>query len=135
MKDTMIGVDLAKSVFHLYGASVSGEVKFRRKMLQSKFYRFMTEHPRGHPAVPHNAGSCMTVPAAKPERKRLDGSAQTGVDQAKIRINPAFKTRSRAQAVGQMSKPRHSVPKRVDQSGKQQQRGREGILLGECRFI
>lgn len=48
MKDTMIGVDLAKSVFQLHGASMSGEVKFRKKMSRPQFYKFMTEHP---PAV------------------------------------------------------------------------------------
>ncbi|WP_349254151.1 hypothetical protein [Rhizobium sp. CC1099] len=30
MKDTMIGVDLAKSVFQLHGALVTGDVKFRK---------------------------------------------------------------------------------------------------------
>ena len=28
--DTMIGVDLAKSVFQLHGASMMGEVRFRK---------------------------------------------------------------------------------------------------------
>jgi hypothetical protein len=31
MKDTMIGVDLAKSVFQLHGASLVGHLKFRKK--------------------------------------------------------------------------------------------------------
>ncbi len=31
-KDTMIGVDLAKSVFQVHGASMSGAVKFRKKL-------------------------------------------------------------------------------------------------------
>lgn len=30
MKDTMIGVDLAKSVFVLHGASMSGKQMFRK---------------------------------------------------------------------------------------------------------
>jgi transposase len=30
MKDTMIGVDLAKRVFQLHGASPTGQVKFRK---------------------------------------------------------------------------------------------------------
>ena len=32
MKDTMIGVDLAKSVFVLHGASMNEEVKFKQKL-------------------------------------------------------------------------------------------------------
>ena len=39
--DTMIGVDLAKSVFQLHGASMSGEVKFRKKLTRLQFERFM----------------------------------------------------------------------------------------------
>ena len=31
-KDTMIGVDLAKSVFQVHGASMTGQVKFRKKL-------------------------------------------------------------------------------------------------------
>jgi hypothetical protein len=34
MKDTMIGVDLAKSVFQLHGASLAGHLKFRKKVTQ-----------------------------------------------------------------------------------------------------
>lgn len=30
--DTMIGIDLAKNVFQVHGALLSGEVKFRRKL-------------------------------------------------------------------------------------------------------
>jgi len=32
MKDTMIGVDLAKRVFQVHGASITGRVKFRKKL-------------------------------------------------------------------------------------------------------
>lgn len=32
MKDTMIGVDLAKNVFQLHGASMTGQLKFRKKL-------------------------------------------------------------------------------------------------------
>ncbi len=48
MKDMMIGVDLAKSVFQLHGASMAGHVKFRKKLSRSRFAAFMAEHP---PAV------------------------------------------------------------------------------------
>lgn len=42
--DTMIGVDLAKSVFQLHGASMIGEVRFRRKLTRPQFERFMAGH-------------------------------------------------------------------------------------------
>lgn len=45
MKDTMIGVDLAKSVFQVHGASMAGHVKFRKKLTRLQFRRFMTELP------------------------------------------------------------------------------------------
>lgn len=42
--DTMIGVDLAKSVFQVHGASMTGDVKFRKKLTRPQFQKFMTEH-------------------------------------------------------------------------------------------
>ncbi|MDJ0631125.1 MAG: IS110 family transposase [Rhodobacter sp.] len=45
MIDTMIGVDLAKNVFQLHGASLTGEVKFRKKLSRPQFRKFMTERP------------------------------------------------------------------------------------------
>jgi transposase len=45
MKDTMIGVDLAKRVFQLHGASMTGQVKFRKKLTREQFRRFMSDHP------------------------------------------------------------------------------------------
>lgn len=47
-KDTMIGVDLAKTVFQLHGASMTGELKFRKKLSRGSFAKFMAEQP---PAV------------------------------------------------------------------------------------
>jgi transposase len=44
-KITMIGVDLAKSVFHLHAASMAGEPKFRKKLSRQSFSRFMAEQP------------------------------------------------------------------------------------------
>ena len=41
MKDTMIGVDLAKSVFQLHAASMTGEPKFRKKLSRQNFLKFM----------------------------------------------------------------------------------------------
>ncbi len=37
MKDTMIGVDLAKRVFQVHGATMRGEVQFRRKLTREQF--------------------------------------------------------------------------------------------------
>lgn len=45
MKDTMIGVDLAKNVYQLHGASMTGQVKFRRKLPRGQFLRFMETQP------------------------------------------------------------------------------------------
>lgn len=39
--NTMIGIDLAKNFFHVHGALLSGEVKFRRKLSRQHFRRFM----------------------------------------------------------------------------------------------
>lgn len=47
-KQLMIGVDLAKSVFQLHGALLTGEVMLRRKLSRLAFLRFMAEQP---PAV------------------------------------------------------------------------------------
>lgn len=44
-KDMMIGVDLAKHAFQLHGASMTGEVLFRKKLSRSQFARFMAHHP------------------------------------------------------------------------------------------
>jgi len=42
--DTMIGVDLAKSVYQVHGATMTGEVKFRKKLTRLQFQKLMTEH-------------------------------------------------------------------------------------------
>src|SRR5690554_3557880 len=42
-KDTMIGVDLAKSVFQLHGASMTGQPKFRKKLSRQGFGKFMAK--------------------------------------------------------------------------------------------
>lgn len=43
--DTMIGVDLAKSVFQVHGASMSGEIRFQRKLSRQTFRTFMSKQP------------------------------------------------------------------------------------------
>ncbi len=45
MKDTMIGVDLAKRVFQVHGASMTGQVSFRKKLTREQFRKFMSEQP------------------------------------------------------------------------------------------
>jgi len=41
---TIIGVDLAKNVFQLHGATESGSTAFRRKLSRLQFSRFMASH-------------------------------------------------------------------------------------------
>jgi len=41
--NTMIGVDLAKNVFQLHGASMIGDVKFRKKLTRPQFHKFMAK--------------------------------------------------------------------------------------------
>ena len=45
MNDTMIGVDLAKTAFQVHGTSMTGHVKFRKKLTREQFRRFMSEQP------------------------------------------------------------------------------------------
>jgi transposase len=41
MKDTMIGVDLAKTAFQIHAASLTGELLFRKKVRRPQFLQFM----------------------------------------------------------------------------------------------
>lgn len=43
MTDTMIGVDLAKNVFQIHCATMSGQLNFRKKLTRPHFRRFMSE--------------------------------------------------------------------------------------------
>lgn len=45
MKDMLIGVDLAKRVFQVHGASMTGQVKFCKKLTREQFRKFMAQHP------------------------------------------------------------------------------------------
>jgi transposase len=45
MKDTMIGVDLAKNVFQLHAASMTGDLYYRKKLTRAQFRKFMAEQP------------------------------------------------------------------------------------------
>jgi len=42
---TIIGVDLAKRVFQVHGASADGQVLFRKKLTRIQFERFMADQP------------------------------------------------------------------------------------------
>jgi transposase len=44
-EDIIIGVDLAKNVFQLHGASRDGQVVFRKKLSRAQFAKFCVEHP------------------------------------------------------------------------------------------
>lgn len=46
MHDTMIGVDLAKRVFHLHVASMTGHLKERKKLTPLQFRRYMADAPK-----------------------------------------------------------------------------------------
>ena len=43
MHDTMIAVDLAKRVFHLHVASMTGHLKERKKLTPLQFRRYMAD--------------------------------------------------------------------------------------------
>jgi len=43
---SMIGLDVAKNVFHAHGAAADGSVAFRRKLSRSKVMAFLAERPR-----------------------------------------------------------------------------------------
>ena len=45
MKDTIIGVDLAKRVFQVHGSLTSGQVRFRKKLSREQFRVFMAAQP------------------------------------------------------------------------------------------
>lgn len=48
MKDIMIGVDLAKSIFQLHGALMTGQMQFRKRLTRPQFRKFISGQP---PAV------------------------------------------------------------------------------------
>jgi len=43
MKGAMIGPDLAKNVFQLHAASMTGHLKFSKKLTRAQFPKFMAE--------------------------------------------------------------------------------------------
>lgn len=45
MKDTIIGVDLAKRVFQVHGATRYGNFVFRKKLSREQFRAFMSHQP------------------------------------------------------------------------------------------
>ena len=53
----MIGVELAKHVFPLHGASMTGHVKFHKKLSRAQFHRFMAEQAPSVVVIARFAGS------------------------------------------------------------------------------
>lgn len=45
MNDTMIGIDLAKNVFQIHAASMTGDLLFRKKIRRPQFLQFMASQP------------------------------------------------------------------------------------------
>ena len=45
MKDMIIGVDLAKCIFQVHGATPSGDVVYRKKLSREQFRPFLTSLP------------------------------------------------------------------------------------------
>ncbi len=45
MKDTVIGVDLAKTAFQIHAPSLTGELLFRKKVRRPQFLQFMASQP------------------------------------------------------------------------------------------
>ena len=46
VKVSILGIDLAKRVFHLHGAGADGSVVFRRKLSREKLLGFLSQQPR-----------------------------------------------------------------------------------------
>lgn len=57
LKVTIIGVDLAKNVFQLHGATEDGKVVFRKKLTRPLFERFMAGHHPCTVAMEASAGA------------------------------------------------------------------------------
>lgn len=55
-ENAIIGVDLAKNVFQLHGATTDGTVIFRKKLSRPQFHRFMVHQPRSIVSWRHAAG-------------------------------------------------------------------------------
>ncbi len=76
------------------------------------------------------AGSRMRTSAMEPERMRLDGFVQTGVDQTKSRVNSTTETKNCVQFPRQMPEARYNLRKRLDWGSKQPQHAGEAFCLG-----
>lgn len=48
---TIVGIDLAKRVFHLHGAGADGSVVFRKKLSRAQVLPFLAEHPKAIAAM------------------------------------------------------------------------------------
>ncbi len=62
MSITMIGLDIAKSVFQLHGIDASGKVQLKRKLRRSELIPFFEGQPRCAPWSWRRAGRRTTGP-------------------------------------------------------------------------
>ena len=62
-KDTLMGVDLAKAVFQLHAASMTGQPRLRKKLSRQSFSKCVAEQPRAV-VVMEACGSAAALPWA-----------------------------------------------------------------------
>ena len=78
---TMIGVDLAKSVFQAHGATAAGEPVFRKKLSRGQFLKFLSVQPSCVVAMEACASShycCLLYTSPSPrdrQKSRMPSSA------------------------------------------------------------
>ena len=68
---SIIGVDLAKNVFQVHGATADGSVLFRKKLSRPQFARFMADQPPCLNAM-EGRGGC--APGSSDRRRRQSAS-------------------------------------------------------------
>jgi len=118
MKDTMIGVDLAKNVFQLHAASMTGEVQFRRRVSRARFMKLMA----GLPPVVVVFEACGSASYWAREMARLGHEAKLIAPQY---VKPFVKRQKNdaadAEAIvvaAQRSEMRFAVPKSQEQQAR-----------------
>ena len=77
MKDTMIGVDLAKNIIVLRGTLMTGELRFRKKLSRSQFVQFMQRQPAAV-VILEACGSAHYCAREADETGRLPEASVTG---------------------------------------------------------
>ncbi|GEM_PF-2147801 len=102
--DTMIGVDLAKSVFQLHGATMTGVVLFRKKLTRPQFEKFMSEHDPAVVVMESCGGSHFWAR----QMKELGHEVKLIAPQY---VRPFVKRQRMMQRMPRQSLTRHSAPK------------------------